>query len=145
MRTSDWEPMARKHRKDRGVILHTDGARAYRMKVDGVIHDHVIHKKKPLMLNGKVVKNGGKTVWVRPKYVKMFKHKLPSGRILACKGGTQIIDRAWAYFREHLKSRSSRVGSVQMKARVRSAQWEYWMRDEDLWLKTGEMLHALAI
>ena len=32
---------------------------------------------------GRVVRIGGKTVWIMPKHVVLFKHKLPSGKVLA--------------------------------------------------------------
>ena len=68
MRTHEWKPWAEKHLKGRKVILHTDGARAYRLKVDGVMHDHAVHKRKLLVdKNGKTVKQNGKNVWVRPR------------------------------------------------------------------------------
>ena len=51
MRTADWEPTANRHLKDRHVILHTDGAQAYNLEVDGALHDHVAHKRKKLMRN----------------------------------------------------------------------------------------------
>ena len=37
-----------------------------------------------------------------------------------------------------------RVGSKALRVRVRSAQWAYWHRGQDLWLETGRMLQRLA-
>ncbi|CAL1173690.1 unnamed protein product [Cladocopium goreaui] len=41
------------------VILHTDGARAYKMNIRGIAHYNVVHKKKKILQNGfeKVVLN----------------------------------------------------------------------------------------
>ena len=36
------------------------------------------------------------------------------------------------------------VGSKALRVRVRSAQWAYWHRGQDLWLETGRMLQRLA-
>ena len=94
--------------------------------------------------NGKCIKKNGKFVWTKPQYAKLFKHKLPSGKTLKCKGGTQIIDRFWEDLRAHLKGRSGRVGSTALRRRVRSAQWAYWYKGENLWVKTGDMLKALS-
>ena len=41
----DWQPMAEKWLKDRRVILHSDSAKSYRLKVAGVLHDAVVHQK----------------------------------------------------------------------------------------------------
>ena len=53
IRRRDWEPIARKHLLNRSVVLHTDGARAYKLKLPGVLHDNVVHKKKKIQVNGK--------------------------------------------------------------------------------------------
>ena len=72
--------------KNRSVILHTDGARAYKMDVPGVAHYNVVRKKKKVMVQGKAR-------WVLPHYTKVFSHKLPTGKTIQVKSGTQIIDR----------------------------------------------------
>ena len=61
----DWTPTAKKYLKGKDVVLHTDGARAYKLKLPGVIHDNVVHQKKKMLL-------GGKLRWVLPKYTKTF-------------------------------------------------------------------------
>ena len=40
IQSTDWAPIANKHLKNRAVVLHTDGARAYNLKVEGLLHDH---------------------------------------------------------------------------------------------------------
>ena len=42
----DWKPVAKKFLEGRDVILHTDGAKAYTMKIKGVLHDNVEHKEE---------------------------------------------------------------------------------------------------
>ena len=49
----DWVPIANKYLKNKNVVLHSDGARAYKMTFPGVIHCNVVHKKKKQMVNGK--------------------------------------------------------------------------------------------
>ena len=138
MRLKDWQPFLAKRLRGRKIILHTDGARAYQNKADGVIHDNVVHKNKKVTIDGN-------TVWLRPKHTNIFKHKIPGiSRHLLVKGGTQVIDRAWRHFRKFLESRTCRVDSLAMRTRVRSAQWVYWNRGKDLWLATGAMLSANA-
>ena len=46
IRKIEWDPMAKKHLEGRQVILHTDAAKSYKAKVNGVLHDNVRHCKK---------------------------------------------------------------------------------------------------
>ena len=134
IRKIDWKPIALKWLKKRRVILHSDSARSYRMKVEGMLHDAVVHKKRR-------VKRGGKFVWVKPVYVKIFKHKLPDGTVIKTKGGTQLIDRAWRFIKDPLRlNQHGKASSKQLIAQIRSAQYEYWHRNEDLWICTGKLL-----
>ena len=133
IKKSDWYPMAKKWLKGRKILLHTDGARSYKLglnrknTLDGVIHDYVTHKPKK---DGK---------FLRPKYVQLFAHSI-DGSTTHTKGGTQIIDRCWQHIRKFVGRRSA-AGSSQkrMDARVRAAQWAYWHQDDDLFLKVGEV------
>ena len=45
IRRRDWKPFAEKHLRGAKVILYTDGARAYKLKVPEVVHDNVVHQK----------------------------------------------------------------------------------------------------
>ena len=89
----DWTPVGEKWLAGRRVILHTDGARTYKMKLKDVIHDWVVHKKKRVVV-------GGKQKWVKPHYTKVRYHNIKEEgsrpRKLWVKCGTQIIDRAWS-------------------------------------------------
>ena len=127
-------PVAQKWLKNRRVILHSDSARSYRSKVDGMLHDAVVHKKRR-------VKKGNKWVWVKPVYVKISTHKLPDGTVIKTKRGTQIIDRAWRFIKDRLRlNQHGKASSKQLAAQIRSAQYEYWHRNEDLWVCTGQLL-----
>ena len=137
IRKEEWRNFAQKHLKGRRVVLHTDGARSYQLRVAGVLHDHVVHMKK------RCVSADGEATWISPKFVKVFTHELPEGGRVDVKGGTQVIDRFWEHLRAHLKHRASPPGSEALERRIRSAQWTYWNKGEDLWAKTGEMLTAL--
>ena len=137
MRKRDWVPIASRYIKGRKVILHTDGARAYRMHVKDVIHNNVVHKKK------RVQTKDGKWIWVKPHFVRLVANVLPNGKVLHVKTGTQIIDRVWQHVRKHLEGNYSKVGSSSLRQSIRSAQWVYWNRGEDLWKQTGLMLKEL--
>ena len=106
------------------------------MTVPGVAHYNVVHKKKKIMVDGK-------PTWVRPHYTKVFKHKLPSGKTIQVKSGTQIIDRFWGHLRAYLKHAPRKVGSISLLRKVRAAQWTYWHRGTNLWTATGRMLAKL--
>ena len=134
IRKVDWKPLALKHIANRNVILHTDWARSYKMKLSGVVHDAVVHKKKR-------VKKNGKWVWLKPTFVRISKHKLPDGRRISCKAGTQIVDRAWKFIKARLsRNQYVKASSLLLAAQIRSAQWEYWNRQRDLWLCTGHVV-----
>ena len=100
----DWKPLGTKHLLDRKVILHTDRARSYRLRLRGVLHDSVRHSKK-------LVLRHGKRVLLKPKFVVTVKHTLPGGRKIKVKAGTQVIDRAWRFLKDRITNRSALPGS----------------------------------
>ena len=55
IRKRDWRPIATKLLAGKNVILHTDGAGAYSMKLDKVIHCTVVHQKKEKIFRGKAL------------------------------------------------------------------------------------------
>jgi hypothetical protein len=136
IRKRDWRPIAKKHVENRMIVLHTDGARSYKLKLQGVIHDQAIHKTKKVFVRGKAK-------IIKPKYSEIKCHSLADGSKLYVKTGTQIIDRFWQRVRAHLKHRAKKVGSSILHARIRSAQFDYWYKGRDMWLQTGEMLEYL--
>lgn len=131
----DWKPFLAKRLENRRIALHSDGARSYRLRAAGVVHDRVVHSKKR-------VKRGGKWVWLKPKFSKRVTHTLPNGSKLVVKAGTQIIDRAWQFIKRHIGSRTFKPRSPALAARVRSAQWCYWNKGKDQWRATGDMLRS---
>ncbi|CAK0795081.1 unnamed protein product [Prorocentrum cordatum] len=136
-RKRDRAPIAAKFLKSRKVLPHADGARAHKLKTDGVLHDNVAHQKKRVVIKGK-------TAWIKPSFTKVVKHCIPDKGDLYVKAGTQIIDRAWRHLRGCLEGVPAAVGSDMLRRRVRSAQWAYWMRARDLWQATGDMISKLA-
>ena len=134
VRKDDWVKIANAWLKDRSIILHTDSARSYRTKIRGVLHDAVIHQKKRIF-------HGGKWVWKSPTFVCLAKHKLPNGRKITVKAGTQVIDRAWRFLKDRVKiNQNAKTGSTQLAAKIRAAQYEYWQRGSDMWASTGTLL-----
>ena len=77
--------------------------------------------------------------WKRPTYVKVAVHTgAATGKKMKTKGGTQIIDRAWRYLKDRIKlNQKCTVGSSLLRAKIRSAQYEYWHRNADMWLASG--------
>ena len=102
--------------------------------VAGINHDNVVHQKKK-------VKVKGVWKWQLPKYVRLVSHSIPgSKKKMTVKAGTQVIDRAWRFLKERIVlNQRCKVGTARLRAKVRSAQYEYWHRNEDLWLCTGEL------
>ena len=54
IRKHDWSDIGKRLLRDRHVVLHTDGARAYKLRIPGVMHCNVVHKKKRITINKKV-------------------------------------------------------------------------------------------
>ncbi|CAE7247381.1 unnamed protein product [Symbiodinium natans] len=99
-----------------------------------MLHDAVVHKKTR-------VKRGGKWMWLKPTYVKISTHKLPDGRKLKVKAGAQIIDRAWRFIKDRLKrNQQVKANSSLLASQIRSAQYEYWRRNDDLRECTGDLV-----
>ena len=136
IRKRDWKPLAWKLLKDRSIILHTDGAKAYELAVPGVLHDNIVHKKKRIMV-------AGKATWVKPRYTKKWTHTLPGGKKLHVRAGTQIIDRFWGHLRTYLKHAPRKVGSATLMRKIRAAQWTYWYSKKNAWTSTATMLREL--
>ncbi|CAK9006673.1 Uncharacterized protein SCF082_LOCUS9129, partial [Durusdinium trenchii] len=44
IRKVEWRPLATKHLQDRAIVLHTDAAKSYKLKVSGVLHDQPLQK-----------------------------------------------------------------------------------------------------
>ena len=136
IRKRDWKPIATKLLSNKEVVLHTDGARAYALKLPKVFHCNVVHKKKKAKINGKVC-------WLQPQYTKVYTLKLPDGKNLKVKSGTQTIDRFWRHLREELKGVNRKPGNQPMTRKIRSAQWTYWHKGTNLWEATGKMIQTL--
>ena len=128
----EWEDLGNKLLKGRHVILHTDSAKSYTLKIDGVIHDRVVHCKKRVQVKGTVR-------YQNPKYVALVKHHIPNTKkVLTVKSGTQVIDRCWRFLKDRIsRNQHSKAGSKLLRAKLRSAQYEYWHKDDDLWLHSG--------
>ena len=118
----------------RKVILHTDSAKSYKMHLDGVLHDRVIHCKKRVVSKGKFL-------WLQPKYVQLVTHKVPgSSKTIRVKAGTQIIDRCWRFLKSRIRmNQHTNAGSKLLRSRLRSAQYEYWLKNSDLWVDCGRL------
>ena len=98
IRKVEWAPLANKWLKDKNIILHTDAAKSYKLKLSGIVHHQVIHCKKKMKVNGK-------WKWQAPNYVRMVSHKVPGQKSpLRCKAGTQVIDRAWRFLKDRIEN-----------------------------------------
>eukprot|EP00971_Amphidinium_carterae_P303818 6036872-Amphidinium_carterae.1 len=132
----DYKEIADHYLKNRHVVLHTDATRAYKLRVPVVVHDSVRHCKKKMKV--------GKWKWVKPVYTKLTTHRLPDGTKLKTKAGSQILDRAWQFIKDHLDGLHIIRGSGKSELAIRSAQWLYWNRNSDTWLATASMVQSLS-
>ena len=85
----------------------------------------------------------GKSIWIKPSYTKVYKHKFPNGKLITVKSGTQIIDRFWGTLRQGLKHTPRQPGTALLNRKIRSIQWQYWHKDHNMWQATGAMVQAL--
>ena len=127
IRKMEWASIGQKHLQNRRIVFHTDSAKSYKLRIDGVIHDKVAHQKK------RVKAANGKWGWVSPKYVKIALHKLPKIGTLKVKAGTQIIDRCRRYLKDRVHlNQHSKAGTQLIKDKLRAAQYQYWHKDSDM-------------
>ena len=124
-----WKPIAQRWVKDRRILLHSDSAKAYNLKVPGMVHTKVIHQKK---------KVGDK--WVKPRYVEIENVTTDDGDTIVLKKGTQYIDGWWRLLRKEVRRTMPPSGSAHMNAVVKFAQWKTWHQSEDLWVALGRVL-----
>ena len=134
VRKVEWRPLAQCWLQDRKVILHTDSAKSYRLRLPGVLHDRVVHCKKRIKVRGA-------WRWMAPRYTKIVTHKVPnSKKTLRVKSGTQIIDRCWRFLKDRVTvNQNAKVGSHMLRCKLRSAQYQYWLKNQDLWIATGTL------
>jgi hypothetical protein len=85
-----------------------------------------------------------KATWMKPQYTKVYNLTLPNGKKVAVKSGTQVIDRFWQHLRKTLNKVSRVPGNAAMTRKIRSAQYTYWFRRQNMWKKAGDMLSSLS-
>ncbi|CAE7268204.1 unnamed protein product [Symbiodinium pilosum] len=91
IRKTEWKLIAEELLLDRTVILYTDSAKSYKLKLSGVLHD-------------------------------------------------KVIRRHWKFLKERvLVNQHTKAESSLLKAKLRSAQYEYWSRNADFWVGCGEL------
>ncbi|CAK0848460.1 unnamed protein product [Prorocentrum cordatum] len=78
IKRSDWAPFLKGRLENRKVIPHSDGARSYKTRATGVVHDNAVHREKRKKI-------GGKRAWLKPIYSKVVTHKLSDGSTIKVK------------------------------------------------------------
>ena len=129
-RRQDWTNIAEKHLQGRNLILHTDGAHAYRLKLPSLLHNNVAHKETGVVVKG----------------IRLFGQSLISQKISSTtyvNFGAQVIDRFWGHLRACLKHAPRRFGSAALKRKIRAAQWIYWHKNQNALQATASMLKEL--
>ncbi|CAK0833000.1 unnamed protein product [Prorocentrum cordatum] len=130
-RKGDWAPKAPRWLKLRRAILHADGARSHRLKIDGALRDWVVRKKKKAKLGGKLAR-------AKPAFTKLIERASGDLRRAVGKGTARAAGSALPRNKAAQRDmRSCCLLSGLYKAR--SFQWAHWNRGGDLWLATGQM------
>ena len=74
------------------------------------------------------------------KYPQVTRKHNNTKHTCAVKAGTQIIDRAWRFMKDRISlNQHTRTGTLLLRNKIRSAQYQYWKRGSDLWLETGNL------
>ena len=102
IRKVEWQPLGKKYLEGRNIIFHTDSARSYKTRLEGVKHDNVVHCKKRVKVNGK-------WKWQMPNYVKVTTHTVGKNKTLKTKACAQILDRAWRCIKDRLSLNQSKA------------------------------------
>lgn len=138
----EWAQIANKFVKLRKILLHSDGARAYRFsKIPGVVTDAVKHKRP------------------KPVYTALWRHVLPKDQTKAhtdlkklppsekevvwVKKGTQLIDNCWRQLKLLGLPKSTKAEDDAVHFRVREFQWHHWNAENDKWKAAGDVIHFL--
>ena len=130
IRSHDWDIIAKEKISGRGIILHSDSARAYLRQYPRVTQTRVVHCKK--FIKGK---------WTKPYFTKLV--RVTCGK--KCKhvmAGTQVIDGVWRLLR---KGKWGCHGSKSsLETNIRWAQWRYWHNGKDLFKEVGALIKAAS-
>lgn len=142
---AEWRQVANKFVKNKKILLHCDGARAYRYgRIPGVIADSVKHKRP------------------KPIYTALWRHILPKDQSKAhadikdikklpasekeevwVKKGTQLIDNVWRQLKLLGLPKSTKAEDNVVHFRVREFQWHHWTAEKDKWVAAGDVVQLL--
>ena len=70
---SDWKPFLLSRLQRQKVILHSDGAKSYELRAEGILRDRVAHSRKRKKI-------WGKWAWIKPAFAKVVRRELPGKR-----------------------------------------------------------------
>ncbi|CAE7654134.1 unnamed protein product, partial [Symbiodinium sp. KB8] len=129
----EWKALGCEPLRDGKMILHTESAKSYKLKLPEALHDNVVHCKKREKVNGI-------WQWQRTHYVRIVTHRLPG-----TKGKTlKVIDRCWRFLEEPvLVNQHTKAGCSLLRAELSSAQYEYCNRYADIWVRCGDLCDLL--
>ena len=128
IRTKDWNAIARQMVDNKGVIFHSDSAKAYVRPFARLVHTRVIHCKK--WQNGTWTKPYC-TKRLRVKCNKTYKHVI---------AGTQIIDGVWRLMRKGKWGGHGRERTLDRD--IRWVQFKYRKQGRELFNAIGDIIRS---
>ena len=135
----EWKEIGPPLLQHRKLILHTDGARAYRfLKISGVQTTQVKHKRpNPIYVARRLLH-------LPDDAAKLHVPRERRGplRPLWVKAGTQIIDGVWKVLRQHIPN-NTKAEDSHLDCAVREFQWVYWNSGRDRWAALGDVFASL--
>lgn len=76
----------------------------------------------------------------RARVLGVLHHRVVHKKKMCVKAGAQVIDRCWRFLKERLSlSQHTKSGSTMLRAKLRSAQYQYWFKNIDMWMATGSL------
>ena len=128
-----------KHFKMRKIILHCDGARAYKYeKIPGVVTDHAKHKRPHPLYSVK------KLHFLPIDQKKTHVPRAQQGELQKrwVKTGTQLIDNVWRQLKEKGMPKTTIAKNDLIDKCVREFQWMHWHGEDDKWKAMGHVFEA---
>ena len=125
----------------RKVLLHSDGARAYKYTpIPGVVVTSVKHKKPmPIYAARRLVRLPHRAALAHTKLQEMNSEDRKAVQPTWVMSGTQLIDNTWRRLKSSLP-KELHGGDEVLEEYTREYQWKHWHAEDDLWKMMGQVI-----